>query len=145
MSYERMVHKEFKPTEKQMLELLGKKATLWSDLREYLATHYDHTPELDFGGKKYGWAIRYRKSKKTLITLFPERGGFTALIVLGREEIAKVNAILDELSLNVREILITTKQLHDGCWSWIRPSSKADIESIKALLGMKRQPKPGKS
>jgi hypothetical protein len=114
---------------------------LWSSLREHLATHYDHTPELDFGGKKYGWAIRYRKSRKTLITLFPERGGFTVLIVLGRQEAVKANAAPDELSSNVREILESTKQLHDGRWLWIRPTCKADIESIKALLSAKRRPK----
>ena len=145
MSYERMLDRDTEPTDKNMLKYVGRRAGLWSSLHEYLATHYDHTPELDFGGKKYGWAIRYRKSRKTLITLFPERGGFTALVVLGREEIAKANAILDELSSNVRDILTTTKQLHDGRWLWIRPSSKADIESVKALLGMKRRPKQSTS
>ena len=31
---------------------------------------------------------------------------------------------------------------YDGRWLWIRPSGKADIEAIKALLSTKRQPKP---
>lgn len=142
VSYERMLDRDTEPTDENMLKYVGRRAGLWSSLLEYLATHYAHTRELDFGGKKYGWAIRYRKSKKTLITLFPERGGFTALIVLGREEVAKANAIQARLGSNVREVLATTKQLHDGRWLWIRPSSKADIESIKALLSTKRQPKP---
>lgn len=29
-----------KPTEKQMLELFGKKAAIWSDLLAYLTSHY---------------------------------------------------------------------------------------------------------
>jgi len=143
--YERMLDGDTEPTDKHMLKHVGRRAGLWSSLHEYLATHYDHTPELDFGGKKYGWAIRYRKSRKTLVTLFPEIGGFTALVVLGREEVAKANAILGELSTNVREILTTTEQLRDGRWLWIRPTNKADIESVKELLSTKRRPKQSTS
>ena len=142
MSYERMLNKECKPTEKQMLELVGKKASLWSDLREYLASGYDHVPELDFGGDKYGWSVRYRKSGKTLVTLFPESGGFTALVVLGKKEIVKAEAVLDKLSMKVRKLFRETNQLHDGRWLWLRPTSKADLESIKMLLNAKRRAKP---
>ena len=138
MSYERMLERECEPTENRMLKWIGSKAALWSDLREYLASHYDHLPELDFGGKKYGWSVRYRKSGKTLVTLFPERDSFTALIVLGKKEVAKAEAVFDKLSVGVQKLFQETNQLHDGRWLWIRPSSKADIESIKILLNTKR-------
>ena len=142
MSYERMLDKECKPTEDDVLKWVGKRASLWSDIRKYLASHYDHVPELDFGGKKYGWSIRYRKSGKTLVTLLPERSGFTALVVLGKKEVAKVEACEKKLSKKIGGLFRSTYQLHDGRWLWIRPSSKADIESIKILLGTKRRPKP---
>ena len=124
-----------------MLGWIGKKARLWSELRTYLADHYDHVPQRDFGGMKYGWSIRYRKSGKTLVTLFPERGAFTALVVLGIKEVAKTEGLLDRLSKNVRALFDESRQLHDGRWLWIRVSSKADVESIRLLLGTKRQPK----
>ena len=139
MSYERMLDKECEPTEDEILECVGRRTVLWSDLREYLASHYDHVPELDFGGKKYGWSIRYRKSNKTLVTLFPEYGGFTALVVLGKKEVVKAEAVFDKLSMRVRKLLRGTNQLHDGRWLWLRPSSKADVASIKILLNAKRR------
>ncbi len=141
MSYERMLNKGCKPTEAEMLKCVGKRAFLWSDLREYLASGYDHVPELDFGGKKYGWSVRYRKSGKTLVTLFPECGGYTALVVLGKKEIVKAEAVLDKLSMKVRKLFRETNQLHDGRWLWLRPTSKADLESIKILLNAKRRAK----
>jgi len=141
MSCERMLERECEPTEDQMLKWIGKGAVLWCDLREYLASGYDHVPELDFGGKKYGWSIRYRKSGKTLVTLFPESGGFTALVVLGKKEIVKAEAVLDKLSMKVRKLFRETNQLHDGRWLWLRPTSKADLESIKMLLNAKRRAK----
>ncbi|MBU7015932.1 MAG: DUF3788 domain-containing protein [Theionarchaea archaeon] len=145
MSHERMLDSETEPTEEDILRTVGERKDLWLDLRKYLEIHYDHVPELDFGGKKYGWAIRYRKSGKTLITLFPEEGAFTALVVLGRKEVEKTQSLLDELSPGVRSLFENTQQLHDGRWLWIRPCSEGDIESVKTLLATKRKPKAGKS
>ena len=142
MTYKRMLNQEDKPTEDEMREWIGKGAVLWCDLREYLASGYDHVPELDFGGKKYGWSVRYRKSGKTMVTLFPECGGFTALVVLGKKEVVKAEAVPDKLSMKVWKLFRETNQLHDGRWLWIRPSSKADLKSIKMLLNAKRRAKP---
>ena len=111
MSYERILNKECRPTEGQMLKWVGKRAMRWSDLREYVASHYDHPAELDFAGKKYGWSVRYRKSGKTLVTLFPERDGFTALVVLGNKEVAKIEECGKKLSKKVRELFENTDQL----------------------------------
>lgn len=142
MSHERMLNKDVEPTERDIVMHLGARAAKrWSLLTEYLSAHYDHVPELDFGGQKYGWSIRYRKSGKTLVTLYPRRGGFTALVVLGKKEVAKAEALLGELSPTVAQVFRETSQLHDGRWLWIRPASKADVESIKMLLSTKRRPK----
>jgi hypothetical protein len=145
MTHERMLDQNTEPTEEDILRTIGERKGLWLDLLEYLETHYDHVPELDFGGKKYGWAIRYRKSGKTLVTLFPEKGAFTALVVLGRKEVEKAQPLLNDLSPGVRTLLENTQQLHDGRWLWIRPGCEEDIESVKTLLGTKRKPKAGKS
>jgi len=141
MSYERMLNKECKPTKAEMLKWIGKRVMLWSDLTEYLACHYDHVTELDFWGEKYGWSICYRKSEKTLVRLFPECGGFTALVVMGKKEVVKAEAVFEKLSKKVQKLFRQTNQLHDGRWLWIRPSTKKDTESIKILLNAKRQPK----
>ena len=71
-------------------------------------------PETLFYGKKYGRTVRYRKSGKTLCSLFPEKSGFTVLINLGGKEAEKALAIRDELSSKVNELLGAAKQLHDG-------------------------------
>jgi hypothetical protein len=97
---------------------------------------------LSFDGEKYGWAIRYRKSGKTLVTLYPERGSFMALVVLGKPELVKAKALAARLSKRVQAVLKDATQLRDGRWLWIRPASKADIDSIRVLLGVKRRPKP---
>lgn len=126
------------PTEKDFLALIGPKAELWSEIRTYLASHYDHKPELSVGKKEYDWTIRYRKSGKRLVTLMPEQGGFCVLIVLGKEEIEKVGHA--KLNKHVKDIFENAKQYHDGRWLWIRTKTKSDLASITALLRVKKKP-----
>lgn len=139
MSYERMLDKEHQPTDKEILKTIGNTAP-WVELRQYLESAYDFTPELvDYG--KYGWTIRYRKSGKTLCSLYPEKGAFTAMVVLGKKEAEKALSIMNQFNANVRKVFADTDQLHDGRWLWIRARKQSDIDSIKELLKLKRKPK----
>ena len=144
MKYDRMLDEKSRPSDRKILRVVGKKAPLWKELRSYIANQYDHTPELVFGGKKYGWAVRYRKSGKTLLTLFPEEEAFTALIVLGKKEVSKTKDLSGKLSKRVRDTFDNATQYHDGRWLWIRPVIRADIRSIEMLMATKRKPKGGK-
>lgn len=120
-----------------MLKLVGRKGALWTELRVYIKEHYEHSPVLNVGKKEYDWTIRYRKGGKTLVTLMPEKNRFCVLVVLGREEAAKVKTI--KLGKYTKDIFLSAKQFHDGKWLWLRPGSKSDLEDIKALLAAKKQ------
>jgi hypothetical protein len=39
--------------------------------------------EFSFGGKNYGWNLRYLKRGKALVSLYPQSGRFVAQMVLG--------------------------------------------------------------
>ena len=139
MSYERMLDKDHQPTDSEILNTIGDSAP-WLELRQYLESSYDFSPELVYYGK-YGWTIRYRRSGKTLCSLFPEKGAFTALLVLGKKEAEKALSMKDQFNASVRELLDNTEQRHDGCWLWIRVLKQSDIIRIKELLRLKRKPK----
>ena len=141
MDYERMLDKAHRPTEAEILETIGD-AAAWLDLRQYIEACYgDWTPELKFFAKRYGWTVRYRKSGKTLCSLFPENGAFSTLIVLGKKEAEKALAMGDELGPDARAVLEGTEQLHDGRWLWIRVRNTDDAEDVKLLLRAKRRPR----
>ena len=139
MSYERMLDKDHQPTDREILKTIGDTAP-WLELKQYLESSYDFASELvDYG--KHGWTIRYRKSGKTLCSLFPEKGAFTALVVLGKKEAEKALSMMDQFNASVRKLLDDTEQLHDGRWLWIRVRKQSDIDSIEELLKLKRKPK----
>ena len=139
MYYERMLDKDHQPTDREILEAIGDTAP-WLEFRQYLESYYDFAPELVYYGK-HGWTIRYRKSGKTLCSLFPEKGAFTVLVVLGKREAEKALSMINQFNANVRKVLDDAKQLQDGRWLWIRVRKQSDIDSIKVLLKLKRKPK----
>ena len=141
MSFERMLDKENPPTAKDIADYLGKGAAeAWNDITTFLAENYNFIPETVFGGKKYGWAVRYRRSGRSLCTLHPEKGAFTVLVVLGGKETEQTLAALSQFSPDVAEVISTTKLYHDGCWLWLRVLDKADTADIKHLLQIKKKP-----
>ena len=138
----RMTDKAREPTEEEIVSFIGEQTKeAWLEIRQFLEDRYDLVPETIFYGAKYGWTIRYRKGGKTLCSLFPEKGGFTVLIVLGKKESEKALSIRDELSSKIYKLLGNTEQLHDGRWLWIRLLTTSDTDDVKKLLQIKRKPK----
>jgi len=138
----RMTDKACKPTEEEIASFIGERAKeAWLEIKRFIEDRYDFVPETMFYGKKYGWTVRYRKGGKTLCSLFPEKGGFTVLIVLGKKESEKALSMRDELSSKIYKLLGDTKQLHDGRWLWIRLLAASDTDDVKQLLQIKRKQK----
>ena len=140
--FRRMTNKTRKPTAEEMVSFIGEQAKeAWLEIKRFIKDRYDLVPETIFYGTKYGWTIRYRKGGKTICSLFPEKGGFTVLIVLGKKESEKALLIRNELSTKIHKLLGNTEQLHDGRWLWIRLLTTSDTDDVKKLLQIKRKPK----
>lgn len=140
--FRRMTDKVHRPTEEGMIDFIGAPAKeAWLEIKRFIEERYDFVPETVFYGEKYGWTVRYRKGGKTLCSLFPEQGGFTVLVVLGKKESEKVLSMREELSSRIDKLLGDTEQLHNGRWLWIRLLTVRDTEDIKKLLRIKRKPK----
>ena len=62
MNQKYTANQNYEPTEKQMLKLLGKKASFWSSLREYLASNYpEYIPVFTIEGKDCTSSARMRQ------------------------------------------------------------------------------------
>ncbi len=136
------VDKEHQPTTQELCECLGSRYALWEALTQFIADNYALPGEWTFGGKNYGWNIWYRKSGKTLITLYPKPNGFVAQIVLGKAHVEQALAL--KLHKNVARVLNETAQLHDGRWLFIPVQGPQDVRDIQHLLQVKRRPKAHK-
>ncbi|MFX1539788.1 MAG: DUF3788 family protein, partial [Promethearchaeota archaeon] len=104
-------------------------------------TRYDLLTETIYYGDRYGWVVRYRKSGRTIVSLFPERNSFSFLIVYGKKEIDKFSAKESEFLPAILDVFQNTKKLHDGKWLWIRVMDLTTFEDLKKLIAIKRKPK----
>lgn len=140
MQYQRLLNKEKRPSEEEIIKTIGEKSSLWLEIHEFVGKNFDFSPELVFFTKKYGWTIRYRRSGKTLVYFFPEDNAFSVLLVLGGKESEQVDLIKDKLKASIKSVFENTEQLHDGRWLWIRVLTKSDVASVKLLLQAKQKP-----
>ena len=131
-------NKTQQPTEQEIQDALGGAYPLWERLLGFIQTNYQISTELSFGGKNYGWNLWYRKSGKSLTSLFPQQGAFIAQVVLGREQAEKAMSL--ELGEKVNRLLRETPQLHDGKWLWIPVTKEQDALDVESLLLLKRRP-----
>ncbi len=141
--YQRMLDRTHKPSEKSIITHISSKDAVaaWKQIREYLERNYDLASEIIYYGDKYGWLIRYRKSGRTIVSLFPERNSFSFLLVFGKKEIDKFSGQEFKFVPAIVKIFKNTPKLHDGKWLWIRVTNTANFEDLKQLLSIKRKPK----
>ena len=88
------------PSDSEVAAWIGKDAfKYWNQVTNLIGCNYPDVfvPQWLFGGKKHGWSLRYKKTK-SFCTLIPEKDRFAVLIVFGKDERQKVEAVKDRLS-----------------------------------------------
>jgi hypothetical protein len=142
MSISAFDDKERQPTLQEINDTLGSRQPLWQQLLQFITDNYQLPGDLSFGGKKYGWNIWYRKSGKSLVSLYPQNEYFVAQIVLGKDQADKAFQL--KLGKNVRTVLEEAPPLHDGRWLFIKVRSKKDVNDVQELLQIKKRPRAQK-
>jgi hypothetical protein len=140
---ERMLEGGREPDAESVAQWLGVgEYRRWTRLVEFIDSNYPgvFTPDWIFGGKKYGWGLRFKKSK-SFCTLIPERNQLVVQIVFGREERENVEKILPELSSDIRKVYAEATTYHDGKWLAIVVDRDEVLDNIEKLLAIKRKPK----
>ena len=131
------------PDAAQLQAWLGKRAhSYWARIVAFIDENYPDVfvPEWLFGGQKHGWSLRYKKGR-SFCTLIPERKCCSILIVFGKEERAKVDAMRHELSLQTLTRYDEATTYHDGKWLRLTVDSQTVLWDVERLLTAKRRPK----
>jgi hypothetical protein len=140
---QRMTESEKSPTAPQVEGWIGKNAyKFWKRVTQLIEKNYPNvfTPEWQFGGKKHGWSLRYKKGK-SFCTLIPERDRFAILIVFGAEERTKVETIRGGLSAQIQRAYDDATTYHDGKWLVLTVDADRVVDDVERLLSVKRKSK----
>jgi len=105
LNYE-VFNKETQPTESEIRDFVG--TDLFNELDNYLRDNYKINPKLAYSNCAMdnnvwrGWNIKYKKSGKSLCTIYPQQGYFLVLIP-GKWFEVKDEKTVDEVKLAVME------------------------------------------
>ncbi|HQE93994.1 MAG TPA: DUF3788 family protein [Anaerolineae bacterium] len=140
MSIGTFTDKKQRPTEDEILAMIGQKLPLWEELIHFIRENYPSDEDFTFlYGKKYGWALRFRIRKQLLTSLYPAEGGFKVQINLSPEAVEQALAM--QLGHHVQEAITRAHPFPEGRWVFIPIDSADDVQDIKRLLVLRVETK----
>jgi hypothetical protein len=140
MAYARLLDRENLPDDTLIEKTIGREVfPVWLDTNRHIEhTYPEFVPEMVFYNAQQGWGVRYRQEARQLVMLFPERGGFSALVMLNPEEEARVMEKINYFNNRIRELLNQPSDLPQGRLLWCRVEDHTDFVGLKLLLDQKR-------
>ncbi len=87
-----------------------------------------------------GWNVRFHKSGRALCRAYPKRGFFTVLVVVGRREKERVEALLPAMSESMRALYSGTKEGMGQRWLMVDlAADDALYQDVLRLVAIRRE------
>ncbi|WP_369283820.1 DUF3788 domain-containing protein [Oscillibacter sp. GMB15532] len=129
------------PTNEEMIALIGQPLfEVWRKLAEFIESKYDMDCLWNSGGKKWTYEYKYRGGGKTLCALYAKEKVFGFMIIFGKAEREKVEAIRSELSSETQRTYDEATTYHDGKWVMFELTDTSLFSDMEKLLRIKRAP-----
>ena len=129
------------PSNEEMIALIGKPLfELWGKITDLIDSKYDMDCFWNSGGKKWTYEFKYRRGGKTLCALYAKDNVFGFMIIFGKTERDKVEAIRSELSPETQRIYDEAATYHDGKWVMFELTDTSLFSDMEKLLRIKRKP-----
>jgi hypothetical protein len=86
------------------------------------------------------WGYKYTHGNKHLCYLFFERGGFTIMIQIGKNELKKLYDGLDLMLPKTRQLWENRYPCGEGGWLHYRVETGNELNDVKKLIAIKKKP-----
>jgi len=128
--------KTLKPTMEEISEALGPSAKVWNQLVDWLAKeHAVAVQEWKSSSPKYGWSLRLKLKKRTIMYLSPGTGCFRVAFALGDRAVKA--ALLSSLPKSVVASLKAAPRYAEGTGLRLQVCKAADLPPIRKLAEIK--------
>lgn len=138
MKWNELFNAERIPSNEDIREYIGEAKSVWDELILYIEETYKPKLQVDYSkcSAQPGWNIKYKKSGKTLSTLYPMPNYFIALVVVGLKEEEEVELAIEAgmFSEYVKNLYQKTDFSAMGRWLMIEVKEKAVLDDIKKLI-----------
>ena len=129
------------PNMDDMTALIGQSLyDVWQKLCAAIDEKYDMDRIWNSGGKAWIYEYKYRRGGKTLCALYARENCIGFMVILGKDERAKIEAGRSEYSESVQKVYDDSKTYHDGKWLMFEPVDTSMFGDFMQLLAVKRRP-----
>jgi hypothetical protein len=136
MAWSALDDKSKKPDDGMVADVLGESKGLWDAILAHLAREYPRVQnEWGFTGAKWGWSLRPKDKKRTILYLTPGQGSFLVSFALGEKAVAAAEN--SELPPHVLDEIHNAKPYVEGRGVRVEVRRQADVETIKKLIALK--------
>lgn len=126
------------PSDELVASVLGKAIKPWAVLSAWLSEEIGiDLFEWATAGKQYGWSLRAKKKKRTIVYLIPQHGSFLIGLVLGDRAVAASHAV--PLTASVRETIAGAKKYAEGTGFRLPVATMSDLDDVKTLVTIKNE------
>lgn len=126
------------PTDADLEPVLGKAWPLWQQLRAELQQQFEGLAcEWGFSGKAYGWGLRLKQPKRTVLYMTPCAGHFLASMSLGEKAVAAAHAA--KLPAKVLAVIDSARKFAEGRGVRLEVKTKKDLQQALQLTVLRMQ------
>ena len=116
---------------------------VWQALNHHLQRAYDTAPTVAYSGcsMQPGWNVKYKKSGKSLCTLYPMQGYFIALVAIGPKEMPEAELLILTCSAYTQALFADTKTWQGQKWLMIDVKDEDTAKDVIDLIALRVKPK----
>lgn len=131
--------KSHQPSMAEIDEYIGD--PLFGELCAHMDSQYSALRSVEYSGDNVllGWNVKFHKAGRTLIRAYPKRGYFSVLVVVGRKEKERAEALLPKMSESMRKIYESTQEGMGQRWLLIDLNARDELyNDVLALVRLRR-------
>jgi len=128
--------KKSKPSAGDLEKTLGRTATHWRNLIGHIADRYaplDRTWK--FAGERWGWSLRLKRKKRTVLYMTPCRKHFLVGFALGEKAVTAAHD--SDLPSSALELIDQAPKYAEGRGVSIEIRNRNDLDAAKKLAAIK--------
>ncbi len=130
--------KSAKPDVSDLKKTLGRSAVHWDDLITHIAAKYAPVDETwNFAGAKWGWSLRLKQKRRTILYMTPCRGHFLVGFALGEKAVTATRG--SDLPRSTLKIIDEARKYAEGRAVRIEVKNRNSLAIAKKLAAVKME------
>ena len=111
----------------------------WENFLQFMETTCPVPSGMEYSGcsMQPGWNMKFKKSGKNLLTIYPAGGYFICMILIGPKEAVETEFMLPSFSGYMQRLYASTQQFNGTRWLMVEVRDEAVLDDLKELVLIK--------